>query len=132
MRFSRDQCQKAGIISKRVLRKPRFLRKHAPLVVKSQDAIDHHFTDCSNGFQLDCFDTRFAESRPKWEGFLARGLVYPRGYFILDSYLSALKYDKGRCALNVEEEDDLIKNLTKTQDSEHSASVAIDDRYVAL
>ena len=77
LRFSRNQCRKAGIVSKRVPRKPRFLRKHAPSVVKGQDAVYQHFTGCSNGLQLDCFDTRFAELRPKWEGFLARGLVYP-------------------------------------------------------
>ena len=34
--------------------------------------------------------------------------------------------------MNVEEEDDFIKDLTKTQEWEHSASVAMDGRYVAL
>ena len=68
VRFSRDQCQKAGVVSKRLLRKPWFLRRHAPLVMKDQDSLYQHFTDCSNGLQLDCFDTRFVESRQKWEG----------------------------------------------------------------
>ena len=66
VRFSWDQCRKAGVVSKRVLRKPRFLRKHLPLVMKDQDSMYQHFTDCDNDLQLDCFDTRFAGSRPKW------------------------------------------------------------------
>ena len=103
-----------------------------PLVVKSQDAMYQYFTDCSNGLQLDCFDTRFAESRPKWAGFLARGLVHPRGFIVFDSSPNARKYDKAKSALNVEEEDDLIEDLAKTQDWEHAASVAMDGRYVAL
>ena len=81
---------------------------------------------------MDCFDTRFAELRPNWEGFLAKGLVYPCGFIVLDSSPAAWNYDKEKCGLNVEEEDDFIKDLAKTQDWEHSASVAMDDRYVAL
>ena len=65
MRFSRDQCRKAGVVSKRVFKKPRFLRKHAPSVMRDRDLMYQHSTGRSNGLQLDCFDTRFAESRPK-------------------------------------------------------------------
>ena len=93
VKFSRDRCQKAGIVSKRVLRKPRFLRKHALLVMKDQDLMYQHFTDCSNGLQLDCFDTRFAESRLKWEGYLKKGSVYPRRFIVLESSLNARKYN---------------------------------------
>ena len=132
VRFSRDQCQEAGIISKRVLRKPRFLRKHAPLVMKSQDAMYQYFTDCRNGLQLDYFDTSFAESRPKWEGYLKRGLVYPRGFIVLDSSPNARKYDKERCALNVVEEKNLVKDLANLHVWEHAASVLMDDSYVTL
>ena len=88
---------------------PRFLRKHAPSVMKDQDSMYQHFTDCDNDLQLDCFDTRFAESRPKWEGYLKRGLVYPRGFFVLESSPNTRKYDQERCALNVVEEEELVK-----------------------
>ena len=83
--FCQNQCQEAGIVSKRVPRKTWFQQKHAPLLMKYQDAIYQHFTDCRNsrnGFQLDCFDTRVAESKPKWEETLAKGLVHPRGFIV--------------------------------------------------
>ena len=114
--FSRDQCREAGIVSKRVPQKLRFQQKHALSLMKCQDAVYQHFTDCRNGLQLDCFDTCFAESRPKWEVFLVKGLVYPHGFIVLDSSPTARKYDKEKCALNVKEEDDLIEDLAKTQD----------------
>ena len=82
---------------KRVRPKPRFNRNHAPSLMKYQDAIYHHFTDCWNGFQLDCFDTRFAESKPKWEEILAKGLVHPHGFIVLDSSPTAQKYNKEKC-----------------------------------
>ena len=132
VRFSRDQCRKAGVVSKRVLRKPRFLRKHAPTVVKDRNLMYQHFTDCSNGLQLDCFDTRFAESRPKWEGYLKRGLVYPLKFIVLESSPNARKYNQERCALNVVEEKKLVKDWEKSQVWEHTASVHMDESYVAL
>ena len=120
------------MFSKRVPRKPRFNWKHAPSLMKCQDAIYHYFTDCRNGFQLDYFDTRFTESKPKWEKILASGLVHPCGFIISDPYPTARKYDNEKCAMNVEEKDGLVEDLTKTQDWEHNASVAMDGCYVAV
>ena len=78
--------------------------------MKDQDLMYQHFTGCSNGLQLDCFDTRFAELRPKWEGYLKRGLVYPRKFIVLESSPNARKYNQERCALNVMEEKKLAKD----------------------
>ena len=132
LEFSRNQCQEAGIISKRVPRKPQFNRKHAPSLMKCQDTIYLYFTDCWNGLQLDCFDTQFAESKRKWERILASGLVHPRGLIVSDSSPTARKYDKEKYTMNVEEEDGLVDDLARTQDWEHDASVAMDGCYVAL
>ena len=107
--FSRNQCRKVGVVSKRVFKKPRFFRKHAPSVMKNRNVMYQYYTGCSNGLQLDCFDTRFAESRPKWEGYLKRGLVYPREFIVLESSPNARKNDQERCALNVAEEEKLVK-----------------------
>ena len=98
--FSRNQCQEAGIVSERVQRKSRFNRKHAPLLMKCQDAIYLYFTDCWNGLQLDCFDTRLAESKPKWERILASGLVHPCGFIVSNSSPTAWKYDKEKYTMN--------------------------------
>ena len=89
--FSRNQCQKVGVVSKRVFKKPRFLRKHAPSVM-CRDAMYQYYTGCSNGLQMDCFDTCFVDSRSTWERYLKRGLVYPRKFVVLDSSLDARKY----------------------------------------
>ena len=132
LEFSQNQCREAGIISKRVPRKPRFNQKHAPSLMKCQDAIYHYFTDCQNGLQLDCFDTHFAESEPKWEKILASGLVHPRGFIVSDSSPTTRKYNKEKCAMNMEEEDGLVDDLARTQNWEHDASVAMDGCYVAL
>ena len=102
--FSRNQCQKIGVVSKRVFKKPRFLQKHAPSVM-SRDAMYQYYTGCSNGLQMDCFDTHFVELRPKWERYLKRGLVYPRKFIVLESSPAAQKYNKERCALNMVEEE---------------------------
>ena len=114
------------------LRKPLFLRKHAPLVMKDQDSMYQHFPDCSNGLQLDCFDTCFAESRPKWEGYLKRGLVYLQGFIVLESSPNARKYNQERCALNMVEEEKLVKGWERLQVWEHTASVHLDESYIAL
>ena len=130
--FSWNQCRKAGVVSKRVFKKPRFLHKHAPLVMKDQDAMYQHYTGCSNGLQLDCFDTCFTESRPKWEGYLKRGLVYPLKFIVLESSPNARKCNQERCALNVAEEKKLVKDCERSQVWEHTASVHMDESYVAL
>ena len=130
--FSRDQCQKAGVVSRCDFKKPCFLRKHAPSVMKDQDLMYQHFTGCSNGLQSDCFDTRVAESRPKWEGYLKRGLVYPRKFNVLESSPAARKYNKERCALNVVEEEELVEGWERAQGWEHTASVHLDEAHVAL
>ena len=106
--FSRNQCQKVGVVSKRVFKNPRFLRKHAPSVM-SRDAMYQHYTGCCNGLQLDYFDACFAELRPKWEGYLKRGLVYPRKFIVLESSANVRKYNQERCALNVVEKEKLVK-----------------------
>ena len=100
--------------------------------MKSKDAMYQYSTDCSNGLQLDCFDTRFAESRPKWKGYLKRGLVYPRGFIVLESSPNTRKYNRERCALNVVEEKNLVKDLAKAHVGEHATSVLMDDSYIAV
>ena len=124
LEFGRHQCRQAGIVSKLIPRKLWFNQKHTPSLMKCQDEIYHYFTDCRNGFQLGCFDTRFAESRPKWEEILAKRLVRPRGFIVSDTSHTARKYDKEKCALNVDEEDGLVEDVAKTQDWEHAVSVA--------
>ena len=64
--FSRNKCQKIGVVSKQVSVKPCFLRKHAPSGMSLYEMYQY-YTGCSNGLQMDCFDTRFVESRSKWE-----------------------------------------------------------------
>ena len=102
--FSRNQCRKIGVVSKRVFKKPRFMRKHAPSGMSRDEMYQYH-TGCINGLQMDCFDTRFVESRPKWERYLKRGMVYPRKFIVLESSPAAQKYNKERCALNMVEEE---------------------------
>ena len=129
--FSRNKCRKIGVVSKRVFIKPRFLRKHAPSGM-SGDEMYQYYTGCSNGLQMDCFDTHFVESRPKWERYLKRGLVHPRKFIVLESSPAARKYNKEKCALNVLEEEQLVKGWERAQVWEHTASVHLDEAYIAL
>ena len=131
MVFSRNQCRKIGVVSKRVFKKSRFMRKHAPLGM-SGDEMYQYYTGCSNGLQMDCFDTRFVELRPKWERYLKRGLVYPRKFIVLESSPAARKYNQERCALNVVEEEELVKGWERSQVWEHTASVHLDEAHVAF
>ena len=131
MVFSWNQCRKIGVVSKRVFVKPRFLRKHAPSGM-SRDEMYQYYTGCSNGLQMDCFDTRFVDLKPTWESYLKRGLVPPRKFIVLDSSPDARKYNKERCALNVLEEEGLVKGWKRAQEMEHTACVDLNEAYDAL
>ena len=119
-------CCKAGIITKHNQNKPQFQRKHPPLLMKSQDEIYCYWTDSLNGLQSDCHDTRFAESKPKWEKILASGEVHPRKFIVSDDSPTAWKYDKEKYASNMEEEILLVENLEKSLEWEEDANDIMD------
>ena len=129
MVFSRNKCQKEGVVSKRVSMQPRFLRNPSGM---SLDELYHYYTGCSNGLQMDCFDERFVDSKPEWEEYLKRGLVSPRKFIVLDSSPDARKYNKERCALNVLEEEELVEGWKRAQVMEHTACVQLNEAYDAL
>ena len=129
VKFSRNKCRKEGVVSNSVDMQPRFLRKMSEM---SQEEAYQYYTGCSNGLQMDCFDTRFVDLRPKLEKYLKRGLVSPRKFIVLDSSPDAQKYNKERCALNVLEEEELVEGWKRAQVWEHTASVHLDEAYVAL
>ena len=129
MVFSRNKCQKEGVVSKRVDMQPRFLRKPSEM---SQDELYQYYTGCSNGLQMDCFDERFVDSKPALESYLERGLVSPRKMIVLDSSPDARKYNKEKCALNLLEEEKLVKGWKKSQEMEHTACVDLNGAYDAL
>ena len=115
--------------SKRVSGKPCFLWNPSGM---SLDELYHYYTGCSNGLQMDCFDARFVDSKPEWERYLERGLVSPRRFIVLDSSPDARKYNKEKCALNVLEEERLVKGWKRAQEMEHTACVDLNAAYDAL
>ena len=108
---------------------PHFLRNPSGM---SLDELYHYYTGCSNGLQMDCFDERFVDSKPALKSYLERGLVSPRKMIVLDSSPDARKYNKEKCALNVSEEEKLVKGWKKAQEMEHTVCVDLNGAYDAL
>ena len=70
--------------------------------------------------------------KPEWEEYLKRGLVSPRKIIVLDSSPDAWKYNKEKCALNVLEEEKLVKGWKRAQEMEHAACVDLNAAHDTL
>ena len=76
-KLSRFDCCNSRIISGHNQRKPLFLWKRKPSLMKTDGVLYNWYTDCQDGLMLDCFATRYAEVKLKWMAKIAHGEVYP-------------------------------------------------------
>ena len=128
VKFSRNKCRSEGVVSKRVNVPPRFSRKASNM---TQDEAYQYYTDCKNGFQIDCFSERFEEAKPAMERYIESGLVSPRNMVVLDSP-DARKYNLEKCASNVLEEKKLAKWWKDALTLEYNSVVDLNGVYDAM
>ena len=128
VKFSRNKCRREGVVSKRVNVPPQFSRKASNM---TQDEAYQYYTDCKNGFQIDCFSERFEEAKPAMERYIESGLVSPRNMVVLDSP-DARKYNLEKCASNVLEEKKLAKGWKDAQTLEYNSIVDLNGVYDAM
>ena len=119
-------CCGRWIISGQNRRKPWFLRKYPPSLMKKDGVRYRHFIDCRVGFILDLYEERYAEERLRCEEKIASGVLPPCIFVPYPVSQEARKYDFKVCEWYCVEEEELADALNKSRGLNENWYVKLD------